>query len=61
MADEAIESMGEFDDDNALEAVTVDKKVVGNSERQFEIKRKLDEVLEARKLRDEDGDLDDWD
>jgi len=61
MADEAIESMGEFDDDNALEAVTVDKKVVGNSERQFEIKRKLDEVLEARKFRDEYGDLDDWD
>ena len=61
MANQAVELMDDFDDDSEFTAEVIEIKPLNDAEKQMEIKRRIEEVLEARKFRAEYGDLDDWD
>jgi len=62
MTAQAVELMDDdTDDDSDFNVDALDKKLPKFSERHSEIKRRIEDVLEARRFRAEYGDLDDWD
>ena len=60
MSHEAVDLVDNVDADRAFSTEIINLKVLSDSVKQAEIKRKIEEVQEARRFKDEYGDLDDW-